>query len=256
MMKLVVFILLLLSSQAYSQDFPTVADRFPSELSVFLLDSRESNSLGAAPSSGQARSISPLGLALIIHFEGSVKKGDLHIPYNDAAGYCTIGYGRLLQKNRCQNIDLRHLRGGISEDQAVAFLNEDLAFARLAVQKNTTYDMDSNGDGKNDPVELTIDQFSALVSFIFNVGEGNYKLSTLLRRIKQDRKDLAAREFLRWVRADGKIYEGLIARRECEQTLFRGTLSFGSDRKFSRSNCSSLGLAATAGETIDIRDGE
>ena len=74
--------------------------------------------------------------------------------------------------------------------------------------------------------------------------------------MQRDRNDLAAREFLRWVRSNGTIYEGLIARRECEQTLFRGALTFGSDGTFTRSNCSSLGIASTSGNLIDIEIGE
>ena len=148
------------------------------------------------------------------------------------------------------------LRGGISENQAVDFLKEDLSFARLAVQRNTVYDRDYNGDGRKDSIEINIDQFSALVSFVFNVGEGNFQKSTLLRRMQQDRNDLAAREFLRWIRSGGKIFPGLIARRECEQTLFRGALAFGGDGNFTRSNCSSLGIATTTGDLIDIDLGE
>ncbi len=148
------------------------------------------------------------------------------------------------------------MRGGISEDQAIDFLKEDLSFARLAVQRNAVYNRDNNGDGRKDPIETSIDQFSALVSFVFNVGEGNFQRSTLLRRMQQDRNDQAAREFLRWIRSGGTVFQGLIARRECEQTLFRGSLAFGSDGKFTRSNCSSLGIATTTGDLIDIEMGE
>ncbi|ABR65071.1 lysozyme [Sinorhizobium medicae] len=257
MLKVLLILLMSASASAsYSQGFPEEPDKVPAQFAISLLEAREANSLGAAPSSAEARSISELGLALIIDFEGFVKNGNLHIPYNDAAGYCTIGYGRLIKKERCRDLDLGDLRRGITEEQAVAFLKEDLSFARLAVQRNTVYDRDSNGDGRKDPIEANNDQFSALVSFIFNVGERNYKRSTLLRRMQQDRNELAAREFLRWVRADGRIYEGLIARRECEQSLFRSALSFDSDGKFARSNCSSLGIASTPGDLIDILVGE
>ncbi|GJE15612.1 lysozyme [Methylobacterium marchantiae] len=250
------FSFILLTSIAYSQDFPDAPNKVTPRFAITLLEERESNSLGAAPSSTDARAISNLGLALLIDFEGSVKKADIHIPYNDAAGYCTIGYGRLIKKDRCGNINLESLKDGISEGQAITFLKEDLSFASLAVRKSTLYKEDKDGDGKLDPIETNIDQFSALVSFIFNVGEANFAKSTLLRHMQRNRNDLAAREFLRWVRANGTIYEGLIARRECEQTLFRGALAFGNDGKFTRSNCSSLGIASTAGDLIDIKTGE
>lgn len=70
-------------------------------------------------------------------------------------------------------------------------------------------------------VKLTQRQYDALVSFVFNVGEGNFSTSTLLKRINAGRCNAAADEFLRWNKAKGRILAGLTARREFESDEFR-----------------------------------
>lgn len=256
MLKAVVLIVLACGFPAFSQEFPQETQRVTSPFALELFEAREDNTLGVAPTAPDLRKVSDLGIALIIHFEGAVKQGKIHVPYDDSAGFCTIGYGRLLGKSKCRTMDLGMMRNGISEDEAVRLLQEDLAFARQAVHESAVYDPTPGSKEKPRRIEINIDQFSALVSFVFNVGKGNFKNSTLLRRIRQDRNDLAAREFLRWIRAGGQVFPGLIARRECEQTLFRGALAFGADGHFTRAACSSLGIAGTVGDLVDINVGE
>ena len=67
---------------------------------------------------------------------------------------------------------------------------------------------------------LTQNQFDALVSFIFNVGSGAFKSSTLLKRINANMMQLASLEFGKWNKAGGKILEGLVKRRADEKALF------------------------------------
>jgi lysozyme len=69
-------------------------------------------------------------------------------------------------------------------------------------------------------VNLSSNQFSALVSFAYNVGLGNLKSSTLLQLVNRGRYALAADEFLRWNKAKGKVLLGLTRRRESERRLF------------------------------------
>ena len=65
-------------------------------------------------------------------------------------------------------------------------------------------------------------QFDALVSFIFNLGIGNFNKSTLKRRILAGANDTAiANEFRRWNKAGGKVLPGLVARREAEAQLWQ-----------------------------------
>jgi lysozyme len=68
---------------------------------------------------------------------------------------------------------------------------------------------------------VTNNQFSALVSFAYNVGVGNLKRSTLLKLVNSNPNDPAIRnQFMRWNRAGGKVSLGLTRRRESEADLY------------------------------------
>ncbi len=71
---------------------------------------------------------------------------------------------------------------------------------------------------------ITQSQFDALVSFTYNVGVGNFKDSTLLKKIKINPDDeTIAFEFSRWNKASGKILQGLVNRRIAEYKLYQST---------------------------------
>ena len=63
-------------------------------------------------------------------------------------------------------------------------------------------------------------RLAAVTSFAYNVGLGNYQRSTLRKHIDAKKWDDAAKEFLKWNRAGGKVLAGLTRRREAEQDLF------------------------------------
>jgi len=67
---------------------------------------------------------------------------------------------------------------------------------------------------------LTQNQFDALVSFVFNLGSGAFKSSTLLKRINANMMQLASLEFCKWNKAGGKVLDGLTKRRAEEKSLF------------------------------------
>jgi lysozyme len=69
-------------------------------------------------------------------------------------------------------------------------------------------------------VELTDNQFAALVCFSYNVGIGNLRNSGLLRLLNQGKYGEAADQFLLWNKAGGKVLPGLVKRREAERRLF------------------------------------
>ena len=69
-------------------------------------------------------------------------------------------------------------------------------------------------------VDINSNQFSALVSFAFNLGCGNLKKSTLLKKLNDGDTEGASDEFLQWVSAGGKRLPGLERRREAERELF------------------------------------
>ena len=69
--------------------------------------------------------------------------------------------------------------------------------------------------------DLTDNNFSAIVSFTFNVGIGNLQKSTLLRKVNANPKDKTIpAEFRKWVRANDKVLQGLVRRREAEAKLY------------------------------------
>lgn len=67
------------------------------------------------------------------------------------------------------------------------------------------------------------EQFDALVSWIFNLGAGNFKGSTMYKRILEDAKDEEITDqLIRWDKASGRPLPGLMKRRVAEANLFIG----------------------------------
>jgi lysozyme len=74
-------------------------------------------------------------------------------------------------------------------------------------------------------VQLNENQFSALVSFAYNVGNANLRTSTLLRLVNANPNDGNIRaQFLRWNKAGGREMAGLTRRRQAESNLYFDTL--------------------------------
>ena len=79
----------------------------------------------------------------------------------------------------------------------------------------------SNGVRNMVTVELTENQFSALVCFAYNVGLANLKRSTLLKKVNANPNDSSiGAEFLRWNKAGGRELAGLTRRRKAEADLY------------------------------------
>ena len=69
-------------------------------------------------------------------------------------------------------------------------------------------------------VEVTQNEFDALVDFAFNCGCGNLNNSTLLKKLNAGDYEGAAQEFLKWDMAAGHHMAGLLRRRQAEELLF------------------------------------
>ena len=135
------------------------------------------------------------GLDLIKFFEGLELNA-----YKCAAGVWTIGYG--------------HTKGvqegdSISEEQANEMLAEELKEYENYINTLVT-------------VELNQDQFDAMVSWVYNLGGGNLKASTLLKVLNAGDYDGVPAQMMRWNKAGGKVLEGLTKRRQAEADLFSG----------------------------------
>jgi len=69
--------------------------------------------------------------------------------------------------------------------------------------------------------DLTPNQFAALISFSYNLGEGALKSSTLRLKVNKDPQDPTIKtEFTKWVHSNGEVVEGLLRRRKAEADLY------------------------------------
>jgi lysozyme len=139
------------------------------------------------------------GLKLIKEFEGCKL-----ISYKCPAGVWTIGIG-----------STRYADGNpVKANQALP--NEDAAMQLLA-KTLSSYEHAVNTVG----VELTQNEYDALVSLCYNIGSGNFVSSTLVKMLKAgEPKSEVAKQFLRWDKAGGKPLAGLTRRRNAEAELF------------------------------------
>lgn len=141
------------------------------------------------------RKTSAQGVDFIKMFEGFSA-----VPYNDSAGYPTIGFGHLIKPGE--------VFGAVSSVQATALLARDLGTAEWAV---------------NAAVQgtLTQSEFDALVCFTYNLGKGSLDSSTLLKKVNSMAPIAEIQgEWLKWVNAGGVPVKGLKARRLSEVTLY------------------------------------
>ena len=132
-------------------------------------------------------------IQLVKYFEG----------FEDTAYLCpanvwTIGYGRT-----------RNVKEGdkITEVQAERDLLEELEEFKHQVLDSVK-------------VELKQNELDALTSWTYNLGVGNLKSSTLLKKLNAGNKDEVPAEIVRWNKANGTVLAGLTKRREAEAELW------------------------------------
>jgi hypothetical protein len=70
-------------------------------------------------------------------------------------------------------------------------------------------------------VDLNPNERAALISLVYNIGEANFKASTLLKLLNEGNRSGAAEQFARWNKSGGQVLDGLTKRRQIEAELFR-----------------------------------
>ena len=161
--------------------------------------------------------ISNKGLRFIEEVEGKC-----HSVYLDSGGEPTIGIGHLLTKDERRSgkliakdvneslfiIDYRSTPE-LSDNEIYAILRYDLISVEQTVNKYVGTPLSQN-------------QYDALVSFAFNVGNTAFRHSTLLRLLNSGQYDEVPNQMRRWKYDNGKVVKGLINRREKEVALWEG----------------------------------
>jgi len=151
---------------------------------------------GGLPSNG---AMNARGLRLTKAFEGYSKK-----PYRCPANVWTIGHGAT------RGLDGKRINGThkhITPTEGESLLRRDLATAERAVRRLGGPYLNRN-------------QFSACVSFVYNLGSGSFNGSTLRKMLLRGDLDEAAGQFQRWFFARGRKLPGLLRRRLAERDLF------------------------------------
>ena len=141
--------------------------------------------------------ISDVGLKLIAAHEGFRAKA-----YVCPAGVITIGYGTTRIGGKAVKL------GEVcTKEQAEYWLRADVAKFETAIEKLVK-------------VPLTQGEFDALVSFVYNIGDGAFAKSTLLKKLNGGDKAGAASEFAKWNKGGGVVLKGLVIRRVAERARF------------------------------------
>lgn len=140
------------------------------------------------------RHINQEGLGIVKESEGLRLQA-----YICPAGKWTIGWGHTGSDVLPDSI--------ITLDRAEVLLGEDINWAEIGVSDWVT-------------VPLTDNQFSALVSFVFNIGIGAFRRSTLLRKLNEGYYSDVPVQMRKWIKGGGQVLSGLIVRREKEVGLW------------------------------------
>ena len=140
-----------------------------------------------------------LNLSIIKKYEGLKLEA-----YICPAGVATVGFGSTFYP------DGRRVKLGdkITLQEAESILLHDIKRFEMEVRNAVK-------------IEITNNQLSALISFVYNVGASAFRKSTLLRKVNANPTDLTIHnEFMRWTRAGGKVLPGLVKRRAEESKLY------------------------------------
>lgn len=137
---------------------------------------------------------SPTGMTCLETLEECILRA-----YRDVGGVWTIGWG---------HTGPEVVQGLVwSRETAIHALQEDVMYAERDVNELVDVSLNQN-------------QFDALIIFRFNIGEANFKNSTLVHLLNRGLSEQAAEQFDRWIYVKGVKSNGLVNRRARERKLF------------------------------------
>lgn len=141
---------------------------------------------------------SAIALTVIAYFEGV-----RYEPYEDVGGVLTVCYGHTGKDIVPNNV--------YSKEECNELLELDFMRTKLQVDRL---------------VKVPVDEHTkaALYSFAFNVGTSAFAKSTMLKKLNAGDQYGACEELKKWVYAGGKVWRGLVNRREAEAAICHGNL--------------------------------
>lgn len=139
---------------------------------------------------------SKTGLALTEQFEGCKL-----LAYQDGGGVWTIGYGHTIGVKAGDTC---------TQEQAEAWLLQDVQNAASEVNTHVT-------------TPINQEEFDALTDFVFNLGNGNFQNSSLLRDINSGNFANTAADFEKWNKVGSRFCVGIMRRRVAEAAEFNST---------------------------------
>lgn len=141
------------------------------------------------------RSIPEVAVRFVADHEGCKLQA-----YQDSVGIWTIGFGHVGPE----------VRAGYTIDRAKAldYLRKDLGHAAFRLSQKVRGDVIDS---------LSDQQYAALLSFVFNLGAGDW---TIWKRLNNREFDRVPMEIMKFVNAGGRKIQGLVNRRAAEVVLW------------------------------------
>lgn len=114
------------------------------------------------------------------------------------AGVWTIGYGHVVKPGEKRTISRQEARSLLLYE-VTRYLDAVKTLIKVPLNEN---------------------EIVALTSFSYNLGINALARSTLRMCLNRNERHEAADQFLRWVRAGGRVVQGLVNRRKAEREMF------------------------------------
>ena len=129
---------------------------------------------------------------LLVEFEGKRNKA-----YQDSKGLWTIGVGHLIKPT-----EQYLLHAILTDEQVEELFKHDLKWCDEAIASSVKVSINQN-------------QYDALTSLCFNIGDSHFKQSSVVRTLNEGNYSAAAEHFMDWIKPSV-----LKPRREKEKKLF------------------------------------